>query len=271
MNQSVVNKVNTWFFDLDGCVYYGTNLANRANELMGLLRSRGNKIGFITNNSRENAAEIRSKLRRMGLDIDNETIVSATEAVAVYLTERHAGAAVKVAGSPSLTRELTGRGHRLLDWSDTEVADIVIVGRDTEFDYRRLQQIANEMLQGARVISTNSDYSHPGEAGQVVPETGSLLAAIEAIAGTEAESVGKPHGYLYELAMGAYGVSPSECVMVGDNLSTDIAGAERVGMKSIWIGDPEQRRQGPDSVIPTCTVRNLSELCDLLLQQQGLD
>ena len=67
-----------FFFDLDGCVYFGRKLADRADDLIGLLRGQGYRIGFITNNSRENAAEIRDKLARMGLRLEDELIVSAT-------------------------------------------------------------------------------------------------------------------------------------------------------------------------------------------------
>lgn len=260
------------FFDLDGCIYFGRKLAERANDLLDLLRDQGYRIGFITNNSRENAAEIRDKLDEMGLRLQGELIVSATEAVADYLRDVYGHVRVKIAGSASLSGAIANAGHRVLDWAQPDRADVIVVGRDTEFDYQRLEQVVNEIALGVRVVSTNPDYSHPGEDGRVVPETGSLLAAVESITGSPIVSIGKPHAWMYELAMRKYGVVPAECVMIGDNLATDIAGAEQNGMKTVWVPNLLQPRQDRDTctVIPTMTVGALSELYDMLLSGSNM-
>ncbi len=262
-----MDGIRALFFDLDGCIYFGRRLADRAGELLDLLRVHGYRIGFITNNSRENAAEIRAKLTELGLRLEGEPIVSATEAVAAYLKEVFGPVAVKAAGSASLNGALADAGHRVLDWERAEPADVIVVGRDTEFDYRRLEQIVNEIVRGARVVSTNPDYSHPGEDGRLVPETGSLLAAVESITGRPALNIGKPHAWLYELAMLKYGVVPAECVMVGDNLATDIAGAAEAGMKTVWVRHSLPPKAGERSVVPTVTVGALSELYEMLLRE----
>ncbi|GJM74400.1 hypothetical protein HMSSN036_66160 [Paenibacillus macerans] len=84
-------------------------------------------------------------------------------------------------------------------------------------------------------------------------------------------SIGKPHAWLYELAMRKYGVVSAECVMVGDNLDTDIAGAEQAGMKTVWVRRSSQpgRNRKASSAVPTVTVSALSELYELLLYGNG--
>lgn len=262
-----MDGIRTCFFDLDGCIYFGSKLADRADDLIELLRIHGYRIGFITNNSRENAAEIRAKLTEMGLCLVGEPIVTATEAVAAYLKEIFGSVAVKVAGSASLNGALADAGHRVLDWAQPEPADVVVVGRDTEFDYHRLEQIVNEIIRGTRIVSTNPDYSHPGEEGRLVPETGSLITAVESITGRPALSIGKPHAWLYELAMRKYDVAPAECVMIGDNLATDIAGAAEAGMKTVWVRHSCSPKRDERAVVPTVTVDALSKLYQLLLRE----
>ncbi|MED4953164.1 HAD-IIA family hydrolase [Paenibacillus macerans] len=266
-----MDGISTLFFDLDGCIYFGRKLAERANDLMDLLRGQGYRIGFITNNSRENSAEIGARLAEMGLQLEGELIISATEAAAAYLKDVYGLVAVKVSGSASLNESLENAGHRVLDWAKSDPADVVVIGRDTKFDYRRLEQIVNEVVRGAHVISTNPDYMHPGEDEWIVPETGSLLAAVESITGGPILSIGKPHAWLYELAMRKYGVVSAECVMVGDNLDTDIAGAEQAGMKTVWVRRSSQpgRNRKASSAVPTVTVSALSELYELLLCGNG--
>ncbi|HEX4417823.1 MAG TPA: HAD-IA family hydrolase [Kofleriaceae bacterium] len=50
----------------------------------------------------------------------------------------------------------------------------------------------------------------------------------------------KPAPALFAHAAAALGVAPADCVMIGDNWKSDVVGALRAGMASIWLwgGDP---------------------------------
>ena len=62
------------------------------------------------------------------------------------------------------------------------------------------------------------------------------LAGHFAYIGIEGEvGHGKPHREAYEAALAALGVSPADCWMVGDNLEWDVAGAQAVGIRGIWL------------------------------------
>lgn len=69
---------------------------------------------------------------------------------------------------------------------------------------------------------------------------------------------GKPDPSIFEHALELVSVSKEEVLMVGDNLMTDILGASRVGIQSVWIN----REDKPISkeVQPTYTIENLHEL-----------
>jgi putative hydrolase of the HAD superfamily len=49
--------------------------------------------------------------------------------------------------------------------------------------------------------------------------------------------------------------------MVGDNLMTDILGANRAGIKSVWINRHQKER---NEVIPTYEIQHLRELFTIL-------
>jgi putative hydrolase of the HAD superfamily len=71
---------------------------------------------------------------------------------------------------------------------------------------------------------------------------------------------GKPDERIYTHALARLAVAPSNAWMVGDNLTWDIAPAQRLGLRAIWI---DQRGNGlPDSApcVPDRIVRALSEL-----------
>lgn len=69
---------------------------------------------------------------------------------------------------------------------------------------------------------------------------------------------GKPNPIIFEHALRLMDLSPQEVVMVGDNLSTDILGATKIDMESVWIdlGDGKVVNEAK----PTYQIKNLNEL-----------
>ncbi len=58
------------------------------------------------------------------------------------------------------------------------------------------------------------------------------------------------------------GVKREDCLMVGDSLSSDVAGANNVGMDSCWLN--RQQRKNDSGIVPTYEIRSLKELLVLL-------
>jgi putative hydrolase of the HAD superfamily len=73
---------------------------------------------------------------------------------------------------------------------------------------------------------------------------------------------GKPAPELFDFAISRARADKETTVMVGDNLFTDILGANVAGIKSIWLN----RHQTPENlaVTPDITVENLTEVADLI-------
>ena len=72
---------------------------------------------------------------------------------------------------------------------------------------------------------------------------------------------GKPDPTIFEHALQVMNITADEAIMVGDNLMTDILGASRVGMKSVWINRHEKDR---NEVIPTYEITHLEELFPII-------
>jgi putative hydrolase of the HAD superfamily len=88
------------------------------------------------------------------------------------------------------------------------------------------------------------------------------LAGHFAYIGIEGEvGHGKPHRIAYETALSALGVSPEDCWMVGDNLEWDVAGAQAVGIRGIWL-DVAGEGLPPGAVRPDAVVCSIAELLD---------
>jgi putative hydrolase of the HAD superfamily len=73
----------------------------------------------------------------------------------------------------------------------------------------------------------------------------------------------KPNPAIFEHMLSALEVAPAEAVFVGDSPRDDIAGAQRVGMRGVWVGS----REFPlGDVRPDATIGHLSELLPLVEQ-----
>ncbi|WP_239614368.1 HAD family hydrolase [Cohnella mopanensis] len=73
---------------------------------------------------------------------------------------------------------------------------------------------------------------------------------------------GKPSPKLFAHAMEQIGITAEEGIMVGDKLTTDILGANRVGMTSVWINRHGAVRN--DEIIPSYEIKSLTDLKELL-------
>lgn len=72
---------------------------------------------------------------------------------------------------------------------------------------------------------------------------------------------GKPDVTIFEYALKKMDKNKEEVLMVGDNLMTDILGANRAGIKSIWLNRFEKKR---NDITPHAEIKNLHELMHLL-------
>lgn len=72
---------------------------------------------------------------------------------------------------------------------------------------------------------------------------------------------GKPDEAIFTHALEVMGLKKNEAVMVGDNLMTDILGASRAGIKSVWINRHHKER---NDVVPDFEIQQLEELFPIL-------
>ncbi|SMF78479.1 Haloacid Dehalogenase Superfamily Class (subfamily) IIA [Tistlia consotensis] len=218
--------------DLDGCLAAGNRPLPGAAEFAAAL---GERLWVVSNNSTEDAQQLSALLRASSLAIPPERILLAGELAVALVAERWPGAGLLLAGSATLATHARAAGLQLTQ----QEPDVVLLARDLTFSYAKLQRIAIALAAGAELVAANPDLTHPGAGGEPVPETGALLAAVRAVApaGPEPLVVGKPGPLLYRAALRRAGVAdPSRALMIGDNPTTDLAGAEALGMPGLLVG-----------------------------------
>lgn len=70
---------------------------------------------------------------------------------------------------------------------------------------------------------------------------------------------GKPDERIFKLALQKFNVDKNDAIMIGDNLSTDIIGAQGCGIKAIWLNRTGKAVEEGD-ILPDYTIHDLLEL-----------
>jgi 4-nitrophenyl phosphatase len=230
-----LRSAKAFVLDMDGVLYRGDSALPGVNDLLNALAIRDKSFMLATNNSMATPADYAKKLSRMGIDVEESSILTSAMATRDFLREiLPPGAGVFVIGMPGLREQLFRDSHFQPVQYGEEVPAAVVVGLDKLFTYEKLA-MANEAIRaGARFIATNADATLPTEAG-LVPGSGSIVAAVATASGQAPTVIGKPEPLILQMALERLGAEPAESVMIGDRLDTDIVAGARAGMLTVLV------------------------------------
>ena len=240
-----------YLFDLDGTVWLTEELvpgaqsvpARRhallpdARKVIRALRSRGSRVAFMTNNADGTRESFARELRDLGVPCAPDDVVCTAYVMSRYLSSQQRGARCYVIGTDPLREELCRAGLTLRDRPGD--IDFVVVGIDRDFTYHKLQTAFEAIRAGARLVATNSDPWVPAAHGDLA-DIGSLIAAIEVASETKLDKlVGKPDPFIVQIALECLGVEAADCLIVGDQLETDVLAGQRAGVPvALLLRDP---------------------------------
>lgn len=244
-------------FDIDGTVARGRRVLPGTLETLAELRRRRLRFAFFTN---DNAHPIQfwvERLGAMGIDAEPAEIVTSALVAAEAMAELHSGSPILPVGDVGLLEALRAKDLHLVDFDDADRATAVVMGRDPDFDQRRLAVVSRAIWNGAEFFATNYDPKVPTGDG-FVPGTGAMVKAVAYATGREPVVTGKPSPWSGRMAMRILGVPPERGVVVGDQLATDIAMGRNAGMRTVLVltgtadahdAEAAPREQRPDVVL----------------------
>jgi HAD superfamily hydrolase (TIGR01458 family) len=115
------------------------------------------------------------------------------------------------------------------------VPDAILVGDLAEqWSYALMQEAFEYLMADARFIALSRDrYWQRGD--RLALDAGPFVTGLEFSSGKTAEIAGKPSPAFYQGAVRSLGLASTQgTVMVGDDLWSDIAGAQRAGLEG-WL------------------------------------
>lgn len=218
--------------DIDGVLHVSGDPIPGVADAVRALRADGHQLRFVTNNTTRARARLARELQAIGIELDEEE-VSTTPIAAGKLLE---GMRVLALTMASVREDLAA--HVTLVEED---ADAVLVGGADEtpetgevFAYENLNRAFTALREGARLVCLHKNRWWQTAGGPLL-DAGAFVAGLEYAAQVEAEIVGKPTAAYFESALAELHSTPSEAVMVGDDLEADIGGAKQIGMRGVLV------------------------------------
>ncbi len=260
-----IDDYDGFLVDLDGVVWTGRDPVPGSPEALTAMLAAGKEIVFVTNNPSHQPEDYAERLRGLGVEIDAERIVTAGIVVAQLAAEAAGpGGSALVLGYEPLRELVAGAGLRLVDFEQPTEAAVVVVSGFRDFTYAHLLASKRALDAGAALVATSHDATMPMPGGEW-PGTGAILAAVEVASGKQAEIAGKPAHHLFELALSRI-PDAARVAMIGDRLSSDIAGGHAAGLDTILVLSGTSGSGGGSedpataAIKPDLTVANLAAL-----------
>ena len=252
-----------YLLDLDGTLYESGAALPGAVDTLGELRRRGTPFRLVTNTTTRSRRMLVERLAGYGFEVAAEEIFTATLAgVGILRAAGYrsiapfvpSGALEDMAGLP-LAGGTSGS-------APTRPADAVAIGDLGEgWTFDLLQEAFEHLLSGAVLVALSRDrFWRKGN--RLTLDAGPFVAALEFAAGEPALVAGKPSEAFFASAVASLGVPASSVAMVGDDLWSDVEGAQRAGLRG-WLvrtGKFREEHLHQAAITPDRILASLAEL-----------
>ncbi len=244
-----------FLIDLDGTLYFKGEPYPGAIETVNYLRQKKYQLRFLTNTTAKTPKMLHAQMQTLGFDIYEDEIFNATYACLQYLRSQP-----------------KNRCHFMVDDAvkaffkeipvDDEAPDFVVVGDYGEgFDFHALNHAFRLLMNGAELIALQKNLYWFSSKGMFL-DCGAFVTLLEAATGKTAKVMGKPSETLFKIALESLQCSPSEAVVIGDDITSDIVGAQGTGMRSILVKTGKFKPNQLENPVakPTWVINSVAEL-----------
>ena len=260
---AAVIEADALLLDIDGVLVTSWRALAGSVDAVSTLRRHEVPFRLLTNTTTHTRAGLAETLREAGFDFEPDEIVTAVSATAAYLDANHRGSSVFVLSDGDPRPDLAG--VRLVDAEDAEV--VVLGGGCDDFSYAMLNRVFRRVNDGAAFVAMHRNlYWRTSEGLQL--DGGAFVVALEAASGVTPAVCGKPSPAFFAAALeGMGGIAPARAAMVGDDVVSDIGGAQEAGMAGVLVRTGKFRPSDLERGTPDAVVGSLAEVPTLL----GLD
>jgi HAD superfamily hydrolase (TIGR01458 family) len=240
-------------------VYAGAAPIAGAIDAIGRLRGADIRLRFITNTTRRPRRLVIDEVKRMGLEISEDELLTPAIMVHAYLRRHDLHPFLII--HPDLEEDFAGLPKG--------VTEAVVVGDAGEhFTYARLNAAFRKIMSGAPLLALALNRNFMDDDQGLSLDAGPFVTALEYASRAKAILFGKPSAEFFAAAIDSLGCPREATVMIGDDVEADVAGAMAAGIKGILVRTGKYR-QGDEtrmSPAPNLVAESLGKAADYILQ-----
>ena len=240
----LIERYDALLFDAYGVLVHVSGPMPGAPELVARLNRIDKPYCIVTNDASRLPDKAAARYRRYGLEVAADNIITSGALLPEYFAKHGLrGSRCVVLGPADSRRYVELAGGEVVP-ADAAF-DVLVIGDESGFPFLETVDTALTTLfklldAGRRVhlVLPNPDLIYPSGVDSFGVAAGAsrccsrrrCAAAIAIDRGLEFARLGKPYPHLYEAAMAR--CDTRDVVMIGDQLETDIAGANGCGIDS---------------------------------------
>ncbi|MEM6822803.1 MAG: TIGR01458 family HAD-type hydrolase [Verrucomicrobiota bacterium] len=245
------DRIRGILLDLDGTVYIGNELIPGADKTIEFLRKHDIPFRFVTNTTSKPRSEVSSKLASLGISVPVEDIFTAPAIAASYLKAKGISRCFFLL-RPSLMGDLPE-----VQAVDENPQAVLVGDLGDDFTYNKLNRAFRFIEEGAAFITMAKNRYFRKPDGLYL-DVGAFVAALEYASRTEARCIGKPSHTFFQIAADSMDLPLSQIAMIGDDIESDVFGAQDVGLFGIQVQTGKFNREflthsekKPDQILPS--------------------
>lgn len=217
------------FFDIDGTLTLRGKAIEGAAQAVSHARAQGIAVRFLTNITGRTTDTIAAELSTLGIAVDGAEVQTASSACVAMLKARP-GVRCHLMVPDAVQPMFEGIER------DNTNPDVVVVSDIGEgFSYAALNRAFLMLREGAELVALQKNLFWFDVDG-VKLDCGAFVLALEAASKKTATVTGKPSRTFFEIALASVGCTPADVLIIGDDLSTDIAGGRSLGAHTALVG-----------------------------------
>ncbi len=243
--------------DFDGVIRLGSKPAPDAAEFFDFIKKEKIPAFVISNSTLKTSEEIKEFFASYNIQVDIPAM-TASEITLKYVADNYKK--VKVYCTEHIKKLFN-------EFIVEENPEAVVVGDlEDKWSYNILNEIFREIYAGADFITMQKNKFWKPDGKTLCLDAGSFVSAIEYATSKKALLIGKPSTIYFQTALKQLGTGSSDFLMLGDDLETDIIGAQKAGGKGILIytGKTSYPLNKNSDVKPDYEVKNLTGTIKLL-------
>ena len=276
--EAIFDHYDAVFFDAYGVLVDGIDALPNAEQLLNIMNASAMNYFIVTNDASKSIESLSNKFQSQGMRIPVERIVNSGSLISGYYRDEDlVGRPTLVLGTKDSRTYVSGSCAKILSLDSNSEPDVILFTHSSPYDWEStLKHLLNLVSKRfnqktpVRMVLPNTDFIYQdgqtdfGMGAAAFVET--LEEALMRLHGKHevqrAAKLGKPHPPIFTEAIRRAG--SNNAIMIGDQLETDILGANNVGLDSAVVttginkrSDPKEFKDMPDNLTPRYILTSL--------------